>query len=445
MRDIARQLLLNSKTPETCPLCHTRFKAGELEQHLQLGLDSETEAQASALLNELRSCENRVESTRKAEITANWLRDFCKRSKFPLTSTVKSALDAAATAYQETENAETLIRSKRAELQQWSTKGLTAERYQLLSSRMTPQIGSDPDSGQTISNLGIELTNKIATASATLESLKQESAQARQAIEKVLGAAAKDDEAFTTAISKLRERAAAGETLMAGLTKGLKDMPWQDDAPLTELAVTVKSIRDVVSDFQTTAANELQTTSLLAAATARKDQIGKQLAGLTPRIDRFREAQNVLTNILTEHSLQGAMENALKQNRVAIEAIFNRIHSPAEFSGLGETMTTLVRKKGGTANLKQISTGQRAAFALSLFLAQNAQITMAPPVILIDDPIAHVDDLNCLSFLDYLREVIVAGGRQVIFATASEKLAILFQRKFDFLGPADFRRYDLER
>jgi recombinational DNA repair ATPase RecF len=108
-------------------------------------------------------------------------------------------------------------------------------------------------------------------------------------------------------------------------------------------------------------------------------------------------------------------------------------------------MTTLVRKKGGTANLKQISTGQRAAFALSLFLAQNAQITMAPPIILIDDPIAHVDDLNCLSFLDYLREVVVAGGKQVFFATASEKLAILFERKFDFLGPQDFCRHNLER
>jgi ABC-type lipoprotein export system ATPase subunit len=139
------------------------------------------------------------------------------------------------------------------------------------------------------------------------------------------------------------------------------------------------------------------------------------------------------------------MEKALQQNRTAIEGIFSRIHSPAEFSGLGDTLTTLVRKTGGTASLQQISTGQRAAFALSLFLAQNAQLRTAPPLILIDDPIAHVDDLNCLSFLDYLREVVITGERQVVFATANDKLAALFERKFDFLGDKEFKRHNLAR
>jgi ABC-type cobalamin/Fe3+-siderophores transport system ATPase subunit len=64
---------------------------------------------------------------------------------------------------------------------------------------------------------------------------------------------------------------------------------------------------------------------------------------------------------------------------------------------------------------------------------------------LIDDPIAHVDDMNCLSFLDYLREVAISGERQIVFATASDKLAALFSRKFDFLGESEFKRYDLTR
>jgi ABC-type lipoprotein export system ATPase subunit len=140
------------------------------------------------------------------------------------------------------------------------------------------------------------------------------------------------------------------------------------------------------------------------------------------------------------------MDTALKRNRSGIEEIFGRIHSPAEFAGLGGQLTTLVRKSGGTeATLSQISTGQRAAFALSIFLAQNLQLKAAPPVLLIDDPIAHVDDLNSLSFLDYLREVVLAGGRQIIFATANEKLAMLFERKFDFLGEGKFCRFNLHR
>ena len=65
--------------------------------------------------------------------------------------------------------------------------------------------------------------------------------------------------------------------------------------------------------------------------------------------------------------------------------------------------------------------------------------------ILIDDPIAHVDDLNSLSFLDYLRDVALTGRRQIFFASADDKLATLFERRFDLLGPEDFRRFDLRR
>jgi len=71
------------------------------------------------------------------------------------------------------------------------------------------------------------------------------------------------------------------------------------------------------------------------------------------------------------------------------------------------------------------------------------QLITGPPVILIDDPVAHIDDLNCLSFLDYLREIALTGRRQIFFATADDKLATLFERKFDFMGPEAFRRFNL--
>ena len=154
----------------------------------------------------------------------------------------------------------------------------------------------------------------------------------------------------------------------------------------------------------------------------------------------------MLLDLIANHSLSDAMESTLQENRASIEAIFARIHSPAEFRGLGSKVTTLIRKANDEeAELSQISTGQRSAFALSIFLAQNAQLTAAPPVILIDDPIAHVDDLNSLSFLDYLRDIALTGSRQIFFATANDKLATLFERKFDFLGSEGFRRFDLRR
>jgi len=218
----------------------------------------------------------------------------------------------------------------------------------------------------------------------------------------------------------------------------------QEEQPLSDLNTNVKLVRKSLSEVQIAITNETKAIVVASEASKRREEIKRQLSGLEPRITRFRDVEVVFKDILEKHSLGSAMEAALQKNKAAIDEIFRRIHSPAEFSGLRD-MTTLIRKNGELANLQQISTGQRAALALSLFLAQNAQLRSAPPLMLIDDPIAHVDDLNCLSFLDYLREVALSGERQIIFATANEKLAALFQRKFDFLGDSEFKRYDFER
>ncbi|MNY61437.1 hypothetical protein D3C86_1981150 [compost metagenome] len=62
-----------------------------------------------------------------------------------------------------------------------------------------------------------------------------------------------------------------------------------------------------------------------------------------------------------------------------------------------------------------------------------------------DDPVAFIDDFNALSFLDYLRNYVLSSGRQIFFATANERLANLFEKKFSFLGENEFVRYDLTR
>jgi exonuclease SbcC len=46
------------------------------------------------------------------------------------------------------------------------------------------------------------------------------------------------------------------------------------------------------------------------------------------------------------------------------------------------------------------NTGQRAAFARSMFQALNCRLRNGPSVLLFDDPVAQVDDIKVLSFLD---------------------------------------------
>jgi recombinational DNA repair ATPase RecF len=222
--------------------------------------------------------------------------------------------------------------------------------------------------------------------------------------------------------------------------------PWDESISLAELTVTADAVRKLATELQAALGREKQAEANYAEWSSRIERLKKRVAELSGRTERLTNAKSTFEELQNNHSLKSAMEDALQRNRAMIEEIFARIHSPAEFQGLGTDWATLRRKADGTeAKLSEISTGQRAAFALAIFLAQNAQLTSAPPTILIDDPIAHVDDLNALSFLDYLREVSLTEKRQIFFATASDKLATLFERKFDFLGAGGFRRIDLRR
>src|SRR5690606_10027369 len=106
------------------------------------------------------------------------------------------------------------------------------------------------------------------------------------------------------------------------------------------------------------------------------------------------------------------------------------------------TLAVVRRQTGTKVELDQMSTGQRAAFALSLFLAMNGRLSSGPPVLLFDEPVAHIDDINVLSFLDHLRHLVINGSRQIFFATADTKLAGLFRHKFGFLG-SEFKELPL--
>lgn len=285
-----------------------------------------------------------------------------------------------------------------------------------------------------------------ANSSRTLDAEKRQAAELQQTLEATLGSAGSGVHDLNGAISRLKERIAAVESIRTKLGDFTASFPWPGTKSVAELVVEAESVRKVAAELQAALGRERQTQATYAESIKRKEHLQGRLATFGTRLKRLTETQSTLESLQREQSLQKAMDSALQENRAGIEEIFSRIHSPAEFSGLGSSWTTLVRKLDGSeAKLSEISTGQRAAFALSIFLAQNAQLTVAPPVVLIDDPIAHVDDLNSLSFLDYLREIVLKGRRQIFFSTANDKLATLFERKFDFLGKDGFRRFDLGR
>lgn len=446
LRDIAAQLIPASESPDECPLCHTQFDEGQLSKHIGHGIDDTLEQQAQQLLSRLRAAENEAKAAVTTIENLQWLHGFCGRKQLATTATVAKVLAEAKRVDQAIADGERRLTALQNELSSFEEQGLGAARLQEIPQALSDAgyswRGWDKDD---IAILESSISTQVTNTGKELEARQNSTHELRYSLGKALDVADPEIAQLQKTLASQSQRINTARAILSELEAINTRFSWEANRPLAEFSVLGGSIRKVAADYQSATVREQEALTAKSEAVKRKVELEEKLKVLKPIRTRLNHAKEVLQDIVDNHSLTDAMKEALEQNREGIESVFSRIHCPAEFSKVGGDLKSLVRKDGnGEASLSQISTGQRAAFALSIFLAQNGQIKTAPPVVLIDDPIAHVDDLNSLSFLDYLREVALAGKRQLFFATADEKLAALFERKFSFLGDR-FRRFTLSR
>lgn len=446
LREIAVKILQGTSKPDECPLCHTQFGTGELEKHISVGVDEHLEALGRTLLARVREQEEVLRAILTLETVAGFLMKFCERANLADDISVRSVLGEVSNANRMLAASEERLKVLSSEVHSLKSQGISIEQLEQIVDGLK-ELGYSLNalSGDDLNRLLLTINQSEKELSENLVNYRKELGDLRRAVVVSLGTTDSEDRNLEVIFSELRERLTETEAVQGKLGKFASLFPWPIGKPLGELIVEAGSIRKVAAELQVALSKEAQAKTSYTESIERKEQIGKQLMELLPRIERLQKAHSVLEELQHNHSLNSAMQSALGENRTAIETIFSQIHSPAEFRGLGSTWLTLIRKSGGEAKLTEISSGQRSAFALSVFLAQNAKVKMAPPLILVDDPIAHVDDMNSLSFLDYLREVAINGTRQIFFATANDKLAALFERKFEFLGPERFQKINLTR
>jgi energy-coupling factor transporter ATP-binding protein EcfA2 len=154
-----------------------------------------------------------------------------------------------------------------------------------------------------------------------------------------------------------------------------------------------------------------------------------EIAGLRVKLKRVESAYAVIKDLLSKQSDQILADQVLRENAGTIASTFAKIHAPNEFDVVvGEGLRIVRRVGGSSVELVEMSSGQRAAYALSLFLAMNERLRTGPKILIFDDPVSHVDDINTLSFLDHLRDIALTGKRQIFFATADTKLASVMSR-----------------
>ena len=445
LREISEKILQGSSKPDECPLCHTQFELGELKKHINMGVDEHLEMAGQTLLMQLREREAALHDISQIEKATSAVIAFSERKNLSEDRSVRAIMADLKETDHELEESRNRLNALNDEIRSLESQGFSLEKLEEITDRLC-ELGRpiNTRTEEEVNYLLSTIKEDVTTLSRTLEKHQIELGKLKRELSESLGTDSEGQ--LKSKLSQLKERITKTEAIQESLGRFSSLFPWPIGKPLAELVVEAESIRKVASELQSALSKEQQAKANNTESVKRKESLEKQLGELLPRIDRFSKAHSSLGALQKDHSLNSAMESALQENRTAIETIFSQIHAPAEFRRLGTNWTSLIRKVDESeAKLTEISTGQRAAFALSVFLAQNAKLTAAPPVILIDDPIAHVDDMNSLSFLDYLREVALQEQRQIFFATASDKLAALFQRKFDFLGEDGFRRLNLTR
>jgi exonuclease SbcC len=441
LKDAATEALKSSEKPDMCPVCRTVHASGAL-MHLieELTSGPETTLEVKALAESLRLTGNEANEARRAASAVELCQKYAAQLLLKGT-TPKEVLeelvelrDRANQAQQElqrvTKGGQDLrnegFSSNKADLVWGRISGL----FKLESNDLTADIASTERNRQ--------LESVEANRKALVECRRNIEALARS----ILGfARAVDLDGWITRVEiigtfaslvALRDEFLAATSDASALCSYI-DVG--DDVPLVEVQARIAAVASAFKHADEASRSDSESSAEQKDLPTKIQEWNLNLGKHRNEEKALLEAGKVLDELIDNASLENATREALDAIGDQINEVFSRIHSPQEYEYVGSPDVLLRNADGhGARTLDQISTGQRSAFALSIFLARNRTAASAPPVLLIDDPIAHVDDLNALSFLDYLRDLAVNSGRQIFFATADTRVASLFSKKFSFLG-----------
>ena len=198
------------------------------------------------------------------------------------------------------------------------------------------------------------------------------------------------------------------------------------------LNIRISEIKRLVSSYLTSIAEQKS----LSEMTLNINVLAKLIDKNNLELNRARHANGVLKKLITEQNPKILLDKFMQQYAGMISTIFERIHSPKEFVSVKFNAGKLYAIRAldnSLVSLTKLSTGQRTAFVLAVFLAINPSLNRAPRILIFDDPVAYVDDLNVLLFIDYLQKLALEWDRQIFFVTANKRIASIFEKKFDFL------------
>lgn len=447
-----RSSMANGTAADICPVCKTKHTAEVLARHIEsITADLEQPAELATIAQQLSDAKNNLQGWKVWQSHLERIQQIATQLNLPQTSLYRDVLMALQNARNELNQGNSdlpIVKEKWLELERL---GLSENEHDLLLISISAEVtvGQSP---YDIDALDQHLQAYRRTARSIREQLPPLQAE--------LNSNASQLASLVSPLFSLswRTRVAVGNDFqtvaalrqeLVALTKHADALCLKldvaDDMALSDVQASIAGALRALAEAVQAATHEQSAATDISTQTDRIKELDKVVSALLLQHMNFRAAGEALTALVTELSLDSATKKSLDAIGEEINAAFVRIHSPNEYEYVGDGEVLLRSRDSKEAwSLDRVSTGQRSAFALSVFLALNRIAANAPPVVLIDDPVAHVDDLNALSFLDYLRDLAVHSKRQIFFATADTRIASLFARKFGFLGN-DFKTISLVR
>ena len=142
-------------------------------------------------------------------------------------------------------------------------------------------------------------------------------------------------------------------------------------------------------------------------------------------------------------SLSSFVEKGIKSNIQQISKFFKWMHHSGEFEELGIDSEGIYAIRGlnhQKIRTYEMSTGQRSTIAMAVMFALHMAAPDAPQFLLLDEPLATMDDTQVLNVLDILKSM-AEQKTQIFFTTANGIMINLFKQAFkntDF----DYKEYE---
>lgn len=433
-----------------CPVCKTVHNETELHAKVNALIATDTSQVYESLRHGLQLARQRLEDCRRALHTLTSLDAYRVASNGNSDSTPLELLADLKLRHEQLQAAAAELDVTRNEVKSLELLGLDFDAWKQVRDIAQPLVSSDTDLNDIDQIASVTTTLRTQTeANFALQADKNTTVQKllSRAIEhaKKVGMPSSADSTPTEISTFLERMLRKAEAAQVAIKVVESAIPLQDDSPLEAMQVELQAC--LLGFDKALQANEQEAGagSLIKKKEGELQAVTNRLSKSMAASRNLAQALATLSAIVEKHSLDKATTDSFAAIKSMVSNVFAQIHSPPEYElgDFSDGRLIIRRDDGSPHEVNQVSTGQRAALALSIFLALNESATTAPPVILIDDPVAHIDDLNALSFLDYLRDVVVGGRKQVFFATADARLAALFQRKFEFLGEKRFKRIPL--